>query len=89
MVLLGGLMDISFRVDGTNCWKREDIKIEMEGSSSYKVIVEGSVREEDIICMVPDVHCLLAFLSRLFNGDKPVFQAQPELENTNPINKCD
>ena len=73
-------MTLSFMVDGINCWKRENIKVEMEGSSSYKVTVEGSVREEDIICAVPDIVCLLAFLSKLFNGGgNPVFQAQAEL----------
>ena len=79
----------SFKAEGTNCWKSDNVKVEMEGNSGYKVTVEGSIREEDIICMVPDVHSLLSFLSRLFNGSNPVFQIQPELENTNPINKCD
>ena len=82
-------MNISFRVDGTNCWKKENVKVEHEGSSGFKVTVEGSIREEDIICSVPDSQRLLNFLSRLFNGDTPVFKLQSESENINPINKCD
>jgi len=81
-------MIISFIVDGMNCWKRENVKVEMEGSSDYKVTVEGSSREEDIICSVPDVHSLLTFLSRLFNGDTPVFKLQSESEEINPMEKC-
>ena len=81
-------MMISFIIDGMNCWKRDNIKVELEGSSGYKVTVEGSVREEDIICMVPDVHSMLAFLSRLFNDGTPVFQAQSESEDFNPMDKC-
>ena len=76
-------------VDSTNCWKRENVKVEMEGSSGFKVTVEGSVREEDIICMVPDVHTLLSFLSRLFNGGIPVvFDLQEQPEDFNPMDKC-
>ena len=82
-------MNISFRVDGTNCWKKENVKVEHEGSSGYKVTVEGSVREEDIICMVPDVGGLLYFLSRFFDNATPVFELQEDLENTNSVNKCD
>ena len=79
---------LTFKVSSRNCWKLDNVKVSMEGSSGYKVTVEGSTKEEDIICMVPDVHCLLSFLSRLFNDDHPVFELQPESENTNPINKC-
>ena len=82
-------MIISFIVDRTNCWKRANVKIEFEGSSRYKVTVEGSIREEDIICSVSDSQSLLGFLSRLFHGDTPVFKLQSESENINPINKCD
>ena len=81
-------MQISFRIAGKNCWKRDDIKIKLEGSSGYKVTVEGSTKEENIICMVPNVHSLLSFLSRLFNDATPIFKSQ-ESDNFNPMDKCD
>jgi len=81
-------MIISFIVDSKNCWKRDNIKVELEGSSSYKVTVEGSVKEEDVICLVPDTHSLLEFLSQFFNGAKIVFKSQPESGKINPMSKC-
>ena len=80
-------MQISFRTVSKDCWKRDNIKIKREGSSSYKVIVEGSTKEENIICTVPNVHSLLSFLSRLFNDATPIFQSQ-ESDDFNPMDKC-
>ena len=80
-------MLISFISDGKNCWKRKNVKVELEGSSSYKVTVEGSSKEENIICAVPDVYCLLAFLSQLFNDGTPVFEVPTEPKNHNPRNR--
>ena len=68
-------------------WEADNIKVEVEGSSSYKVIVEGSTKEEKIICTVPNVHSLLSFLSRLFNDATPIFQSQ-ESDDFNPMDKC-
>lgn len=68
-------------------WEADNIKVEVEGSSSYKVTVEGSSKEENIVCLVPDINSLLSFLSRLFNGSNPVFQIHPEYENIK-IDKC-
>ena len=89
LIVSGDWMIISFNTDGKDCWKRDNIKVELQGSSGYKVVVEGRVREEDIVCTVPDVVILLQFLSRLFNGGTPVFRLHSELEYYNPATKCD
>ena len=68
-------------------WEADNIKVEVEGSSSYKVTVEGSSKEENIICLVPDVSVLLSFLSRLSKDSTPVFQIHQEYENIK-IDKC-
>ena len=82
-------MLISFTTEeAQNCWKRDNIKVELEGSSNYKVTVEGSNREDDIICFVPTSPTLITFLSRLFDGATPVFRLQSKSENINPMDKC-
>ena len=81
-------MLISFMAEDRNCWKRDNIKVELEGSSNYKVTVEGRDREEDIVCLVPTSLMLITFLSRLFDGATPIFKLQPESETINPMDKC-
>ena len=62
-----------FEVDLDGKYIYEDITIEQNGPSGYKIYLDrGSEDHEPVYCEVPHVHTLLAFLEKLTNK-RPVF----------------